>query len=1228
MAGIMAEHGKAALKYIVQVAMDKHGTQEVNKEMAHMNKVIHAASTGNQKDLNSLGASYHDVAKSITKDGVTTTKAFRMVNGNLTKYSGKMDQYGFQMAKVNEHFAPMAKGATYTSNAMAKLGKSQTSVIASSAKLAMRAVATIPIWMALRAVYSGAAKIVKSLISTYRELEEGMKKVMAVATYTNDTQAKTYATLEAKARGYYATTTKGMKDITEAMYQLGTAGRSTEEMLGGFTHILDLAIGTFGDVKQAGQLVSGILNVFDKQLQDLGSTTNQVKYITDLLADAWKNNQIELSEMQTSMSYLGSVGGALDIKLQHLIASASVMSDAMLRGGKGGRLLSTAFAKIAKDSDKLRALGVIFDPYKPLDYMDVMTQIHDIYLEQGNTLGMLNDLIDVFGIRGGRAVLNVMQQWEKLNKELGRTPEQIDGTAAELKKLAESSTWDLIAKRWHQAISSPSEGSGEPGWIKKLAIWKVTEGQDNDKWVTDFQKSFKILRDEIGLTKDELSELQHFMLLLGEYNTAKMISKEISWKDRITGAGASWSKLDAGKDKADEIIKVLRLLEDADLLDLFEKPNEDIMKMKNNLIDFNNIGEIIGGVLDGIEKSWHEQGKTIDDLTQKEIDLWKNIVQNYTGVIKSEEEIKKAIEARLSVMKKEFDDTGRMGVAGAKMVENAENELKLLKLKNDGLRESKLIEQEILMDVEQHNDDIDRAIKKTSDKLVKEELFLTTLKKESEEYKSHEETIETLRKTLKNLSSMGTIKLDIFGDTILENVTKLVEGGFKDKGLENIVDKLSEALTVKFEEGEISKADEDKMTMAHKLKMAKLDERILTSDILAEELKLLEANKELLETNEGLKKQKQLIYDIELAKAKELKEQVKWAKKLEEIENKKISTHLKNEEKELLELEKEKQSVLGVVVDYAMDLASAYDLSESSSLKLLSEIEQMLGIEKTALELAERKLDIKSAETKELKKQKDLSSESIQLYKIAIAYGPKVADSIADVLSGTKNIEDQSKLVKNLIVKFFGDALDALQAGNYFDNKVKNISISEKQNDRGEIKKIKDDVKSKIDPDTPLGILLQSIETGMEGKELNVANLIINAASLTNLADSMKLAFESALNNPDYVEMMDSNRESLYGASLEKTSEKTGTSEYLPISLMKMNQELLEKYRPEINAKSKIQDEKDIKFMNTIKNQILVNITGNIGEMSEEETKEFIVDALRNDESSISINVDRRIEKN
>lgn len=323
-----------------------------------------------------------------------------------------------------------------------------------------RVAVVVPIWFLFRQAMQGLLSTAKEL---FADLDKGMQKVMAVTQTYIGGQEKIYHRLTGAVKLYWATSARSMKEITEAMYQLGTAGRSAEEELRGFNHILNLAIGTFGNVADAGKTTAGILNVFEKDLQKFSNTSEKLRYISDLLAYTWQNNQVELNEIATAVGYAGSMAEVLDIDLNTLIGTIGTLNTGLLRGTKAGTSLMNAFVKISSSTDKLRRLGVIFDPRAPLDFRDVMEQIHNIYINQGKSLNFVGDLMEIFGRRGGRAILTIITQWEKWQKAIQTTPDDIQGTAEALKEIAEYNYPDLLKKAWRLMVQDITEFGGQAG---------------------------------------------------------------------------------------------------------------------------------------------------------------------------------------------------------------------------------------------------------------------------------------------------------------------------------------------------------------------------------------------------------------------------------------------------------------------------------------------------------------------------------------------------------------------------------------------------------------------------------------------------------------------------------------------------------------------------------------------------------------------------------------------
>jgi len=649
-----------------------------------------------------------------------TAEGWKVVKRTYDAQGKELSKIETQTQRVGKNYVKAsrdtAKANIVTKESMGRVSEGSNDMV----KALKRAAIVAPIWLAARAAMMKVLSTVKDIIKTYKELDEGMRKVMAVATWTGETQGKVYADLEARARGYFSSTAKGMKDITEAMYQLGTAGRSTEEIMEGFEHVMNLAVGTFGNVTTSGRIVAGILNVFEKQLIKVGGTSEQLEYISDLLASAWKNNQIELSELNTAMGYLSSVGSALKMSLQELVAASSVMSDALLRGGKGGRLLSRSFVEIIKDSKKLRDLGVIFDPYKPLNFYDVMKQLHEIYEKQAGSMGFVNDLVDVFGVRGVRAVLSVLQQWEKFNKELARTPEEIKGTAKELKELAEGSWGALFKKRWHQIITSPE--TAKPTGLKKVLASIVQEGDKADKKVTDIGTAFTKLGKTINVTKREAADMIAVLQSKQLYNLAEQLGNQ--YKINTFWLKQTPNALKEGEKVLERILKQSQAIEAIGLEKHFKITSEtetgaiDTANMEREMSRYNSIVGIQG--LPEIDITSQEDaikllinmanaGKDVSDMSEKNL----KAISDLTG--KTGEVLEKGLQLRIEELRTTegmAQATAGLGRLEKQKLDDLKQSIAYEKQREKGVSETSILMHKITNEVNKQNNYIGEYNKK------------------------------------------------------------------------------------------------------------------------------------------------------------------------------------------------------------------------------------------------------------------------------------------------------------------------------------------------------------------------------------------------------------------------------------------------------------------------------------------------------------------------------------
>ncbi len=329
-----------------------------------------------------------------------------------------------QMAEYKRKIEPVNKALTKLE------GKTGRTI----AKQFQWAIGWYTLYRIIRTVIGG----IGSVIRAYMDLENEMARVSTVTRAMGDTKENVMKRLRKAVLEYTSRSIRSFKEVAEVMYHLGSAGLTVGQQLTGFKHILDLTTGTLGNVRQVARLVAGSFNVFGRHLKNLTSDSEKFRYISDLLAFTYHNQQVELSEIASAMTLVGSAGALIDIDFKVLIGTIGELNTGMLKGTRAGTSLMNSFIKIAQNSDKLgKILGITFHPDLPLNFVDVMRQLHDRFGDMALTTAGLKDLMQVFGLRGARAVGAIINNFKKWEKTVKTTDKTFEGFAKSMRKQIE-----------------------------------------------------------------------------------------------------------------------------------------------------------------------------------------------------------------------------------------------------------------------------------------------------------------------------------------------------------------------------------------------------------------------------------------------------------------------------------------------------------------------------------------------------------------------------------------------------------------------------------------------------------------------------------------------------------------------------------------------------------------------------------------------------------------------
>ena len=482
--------GFLSTNFLINFFADTAGIRDAERQLASMQRKIQSMSafgkdvriTGIQRigtDANGATIAVLKLENALTRVKGTATLATSPggqvgTPGPGYQWSAKSQQWYKKGARGAQRVDPIyAQGpivAQYSTEvqkasvASMKAAKATDAHKSSMIGLAGRALTVIPIWMALRGLYMGLFSSIGDLVKTYMDLDVQMARVSTVTRGSiEDVKG-----LKEEVITYSSSASRGYEEAAKAMYALGSAGLTVTQQMAGMKHIMDLSIGTFGETEQIAKLVAGSFNVFGASLKGAITDSQRFKQISDILAYTYSTQQVELSEIANAMTFVASIASLVDIEFNELVTTIGVLNTGMLKGSKSGTALMNAFVQLATKGKKLGDLGVVFDPSKPLDFMNIMEQLHNIYGSQALSLTNLKEIMETFGRRGGRAAAQLIADFDRWQNSIGDAKANFEDFAEFMKEKAEVSLPAAWNKLWNSIKGGFLTAVGEQDFLVKI----------------------------------------------------------------------------------------------------------------------------------------------------------------------------------------------------------------------------------------------------------------------------------------------------------------------------------------------------------------------------------------------------------------------------------------------------------------------------------------------------------------------------------------------------------------------------------------------------------------------------------------------------------------------------------------------------------------------------------------------------------------------------------------
>jgi len=382
-----------------------------------------------------LGKSEADVLNNIESVATQKTeKVFKQrekLQTQLKKDVISQEEYSKALLKTGASQEQVAASIANINKKTEKLGKTHKKGLRSMLLWGLG-------WTAIYATLRGVINVITGNIKTISELEDTMSRVETVTRALGNSQEKVMKALKQEVIDYARSSEASFTDVAKSIYYLGSAGLSVEQQIGGLEHVMNLTIGTAGKLEEVAKLVAGSFNVFGKNLEGAVTESAKFKRIADVLAFVYSSQQVELSEMAAAFNVVGSAAGLLDIKFEELVGTIGFLNSGMLKGSRSGTSLMNALVKVSKNADMLtESFGITFDPNKPLNFQQVMVDINKVLGEGQISVKEMRMLMDVFGLRGARAVAAILNRFNEWDSSINKTAKDFEDFSENMKDTME-----------------------------------------------------------------------------------------------------------------------------------------------------------------------------------------------------------------------------------------------------------------------------------------------------------------------------------------------------------------------------------------------------------------------------------------------------------------------------------------------------------------------------------------------------------------------------------------------------------------------------------------------------------------------------------------------------------------------------------------------------------------------------------------------------------------------
>lgn len=271
-------------------------------------------------------------------------------------------------------------------------------------------------------------------------------------TYTysimEDKGGRTLDNLKERAMRVGQDTMFSTTQVSEAMTSMAQAGQSGEQVYKNIQATAVLAAASMSDIQDAASGMNDIMIGFN-----IPASEQNAMHVADVITQSINQSNIKLKDFQESMKYIIPTATSLNVSMEEVAAMISTVGNAGIRGSMAGtnvenmlRYLSKATGSQGKgkQGEALAMLGLspehLMSANGQLKSMPELIQLIGTRLQRMEGTSGFNAMMDVFGVRGGRAANLLAKNMAGYDKFLG----QVNNSGGTAQRVAD----DVMGTLW------------------------------------------------------------------------------------------------------------------------------------------------------------------------------------------------------------------------------------------------------------------------------------------------------------------------------------------------------------------------------------------------------------------------------------------------------------------------------------------------------------------------------------------------------------------------------------------------------------------------------------------------------------------------------------------------------------------------------------------------------------------------------------------------------------